>query len=705
MLSEVEVAEGHYGISVDDYGAVCCNNSREHWQRRIRCGNIRKEAMSTMTLTQKSATDTIDFASMSARSVAARANGAIRRTKGLVDEITSVPPKARSQETVLVPLNAAEVTLGNALMLCQLLAQVHPDASVREAADAGEERLKAFETGLELNPALYKAIKDVDADTLESDYQRMREHKLRDFKRKGVDRDAKTRQRVQKLEDAITKVGQTFDNNCRDARGSIRITPDKLAGLPQSYVSAHKPNDEGLVTITTDYPDYVPFMTYAEDEDARRELYFVRNNLAPENEAALQQLRELRQELAELLGYADYADYVTEDKMMKSAANAAAFIDRLDAFTAERAQADYEQLLAFKRAQVSEADTVNPWEGGYLSEKLRREQYAFDSTSVMPYFRYGNVRQGIFALVERAFSVRIVQDTDAPVWHESVEAFLIYDRSGDEELLGRFYLDMHPRAGKYSHAACFPIADGSLGIQLPQASLVCNFTPETEDAPALMQHGEAVTFLHEFGHLIHTLLGGRHRVATQSGFNVEWDFVEAPSQMLENFFKSTKALQTFALHHETGKPIPAGLVRKMLSAGAFGRGLFVRRQAWLAWLSLNAYTQVTVPMADLDRECHARFEFTPYLEGQHWYTVFGHLSGYSAIYYTYQNSKVISLDMWTPFDANDPFAGDAAMRYRKEILEPGGSKDAADLVAAFLGRPVSFDAYEHWLAETPEDLA
>jgi thimet oligopeptidase len=296
------------------------------------------------------------------------------------------------------------------------------------------------------------------------------------------------------------------------------------------------------------------------------------------------------------------------------------------------------------------------------------------------------------------FGVRYEQVFGLDLWDDSVTAWNLYD--GDE-LIGRFYLDLHPRPDKYGHAACFGYREGVEGERVPQAVLVCNF-PDPADDPegaALMEHGEVTTFFHEFGHLLHALFGGHQQWVGISGINTEWDFVEAPSQMLEEWCFDPEALQMFARHYQTGEPIPAEMVQKLRASEEFGKGVNTAHQMFYAALSLNYYNQSPDDI-ELDpvmialRETYSPF---PHVPGTHFNASFGHLYGYSAIYYTYMWSQVIAKDMFSRFEREGLLNPETARAYRTEILEAGGSQKAANLVQGFLGRPFSFDAFERYM--------
>jgi thimet oligopeptidase len=317
---------------------------------------------------------------------------------------------------------------------------------------------------------------------------------------------------------------------------------------------------------------------------------------------------------------------------------------------------------------------------------------------VRPWFEFGNVQRGLLGLTADLFGLVFTQVPEAPVWHPSVTCWDVFEAGAR---VGRFYLDLHPRDGKYKHAAQFTLASGQAGVRLPEAALICNFPGPLlpGGAPALLEHTEVVTFFHEFGHLLHHLLGGRTKWSGLSGVRTEWDFVEAPSQLLEEWCWDPDVLASFAKQYQTGEPIPRELVLRMRAADECGKGMRVRQQMFYAAVSLAFHDRdprgldTTALMAELQ----GRYTPFPYVPGTWFHESFGHLEGYSAIYYTYMWSLVIAKDLFTAFQTEGLLAREPALRYRNAILAPGGSRPAAELVQAFLGRPADFAAYQRWL--------
>ncbi len=624
--------------------------------------------------------------------------GRLARARDLLERLVAVAGR-RTVSNTLVPYDDLMRELDRAASATGLIQKVHPDSTLRLAADRSDRRVSALATEISLDRRVFDAIRAMDLTGADPATRHYVGRILRDFRLAGVDRDDATRARIKALREELVVIGQEFDRNIRDDVRTIEVgSVAELEGLPPDYVAARAPEPDGRIRLTTEYPDVFPVLTYARSDELRRRVRTAFDNRAyPANIAVLDRMIARRHELARLLGFGSWADYAVADKMAGSAADASAFIDRVVAASEEAADREYRTLLRRKRQFDPGAAEIGRWETAYLRELVRRSDYDFDSQQVRPYFPYERVKQGVLDLSARLFGVTFRRMPDPPVWHPSVEGWEMLE---NDELVGRFYLDMHPRAGKFGHAAHFRIRTGTSDGALPESALVCNFPGGTPGEPGLMDHGDVETFLHEFGHLMHSLLA-RQRWNGVSGVRTEWDFVEAPSQMLEEWSWDPTVLAGFARHNETGEPIPAELVRRLQRATRFGRALDVRTQMAYARISLSLYDR---PPAEVDTDSIVdavtrAYTPVPPVPGTHMQASFGHLNGYSAFYYTYMWSLVIAKDLFSRFDRSDLFAAGPARRYRRLILEPGGSAPAARLVEDFLERPFRFDAWRRWLEE------
>jgi len=616
-----------------------------------------------------------------------------------LDRLVSVKGK-RTVANTLDTYNELMMHALNVAYPAGLMESVHPDSAYRATAEKITQEIDKFLTDLSLNRDVYDAIAAVDPKGLDAETSYFREKTLRDFRRSGVDRDEATRKKVSELNEHLTLLSQQFGRNIRQDRRFITVdSPDDLKGLPEDFIKSHPAGDDGKIKITVENPDYVPVLRYAENGDVRKRLRFERQNRAyPVNIGVLDSLILVRHELATLLGYPSWAAYITEDKMIGTAENAAAFLDRVSKLVVAPARDEYQIYLQRKREDVPDAKAVEQHEASYYGQLIRKRDYDFDAQAARPYFPFAEVKKGVMDVMSTIFDVQFKKIEDAEVWHPSVEAYEVYE---GKKLLGRFFLDLHPRDGKYQHAAQFGIHKGIRGKQIPEAALVCNFPGGKEGDPGLMEHRDVQTFFHEFGHLLHTIFGGDVRWAPVSGTSVERDFVEAPSQMLEEWTWDPTVLQTFAKHYETGEPIPVEMVENMRRADTFGRAIDVAYQLYFANLSLNIYNKdpkdvnTDAVVAKYERELVP----FPGMKDTHMQASFGHLDGYSAVYYTYQWSLVIAKDLFSKFDHEHMLDPTIPTKYRKTVLAPAGSRPAADVVRTFLGRDFNYDAYESWVRE------
>ncbi|HEX4056874.1 MAG TPA: M3 family metallopeptidase [Galbitalea sp.] len=608
--------------------------------------------------------------------------------EGATLALTSGGPRVRSAEEIMGLLNDSDRALRNASSFVELLSEVHPDEAVRSIAEESRQRAINSATERGQNRALYEVLAAVDPDELEPDAQRVLEKTLLDFRRSGVNLGDDDRERFREIVDRSTVIDQEFSRIIRDDVRSIRIAPDGLAGLPDDYIAAHPADADGLVTITTDYPDLIPFRMFAQDADARRELQIVFLNRGwPENDALLGELLELRGEQAKLLDYESWPDFDAELKMIKTGGAIEDFIEKLGAAASPAGSRDRAVLLARLREDRPEATDIDAADSAYYTELVRREMFNVDSQELRGYFDSAKVQQGLLDVTGRLLGLEYRAVPNGATWHPDVDVYEVLMGGG---LIGRIHLDLHPREGKFKHAAMFEITAGIADAQLAEGALACNLPT------GLMEHSDVVTLFHEFGHLVHHILAHGQRFAALAGIATEWDFVEAPSQMLEEWAWDADVLRTFAING-AGDAIPAELVARMRLADEFGNGIGVRTQTFYSAVSYFLHRDRPKDRtADIVALQNKYSEFA-YLPDTHFQANFGHLTGYSSAYYTYMWSQVIAKDLFSAFNPADLFDQKVAVRYRDLILAKGGSADAADLVRDFLGRDYSFEAFAAWL--------
>jgi thimet oligopeptidase len=608
----------------------------------------------------------------------------------------------RTPENTLRLYDAAIEQLTLAGAQAGVLNSVAADKSVRDQAQLDAQRVAMAGSALSLNRALYEALAAIDIENANPPVSAATRHfvkrTLLGYRLAGVDKDQATREHLQSLHEKATRLSLEFGRNIQEGGKSILATQAELDGLPPDYLGRHQPDADGQITLTTDQPDMQPVMTFASNAALRERMFLAYNTRAyPANKQILLDLLATRQEITTVLGFRSWADLATADQMMGSAANVRTFLAKLDEASREGAAREHELILDFVRKQNPDLAAIDITSRGYWYEQFRRSAFDFDSQSVRPYFPYKQVEAGVLETAARLFKIEFRPST-ASGWDPAVSVFEVFDGG---EKVGRFYLDMHPREGKDKWFSAAPVVTGVRGRYLPEAALICNFPGGDDSDPGLLQYNDVVTFFHEFGHLMHAILGGQTEWAGVSGFATEGDFIEVPSQMLEEFFRDEKLLQAFAKHYETREVLPSEIIRKMKLAGAFGRADWVRSQLYYTTLSLDLHDQdpAAIDLDSITKRLYQSLQPWAWFEGNRMYASFGHLTGYSSNYYTYAFDKVIALDFYGQFDPADPLGCDAGTRYRRLVLEQGGSKPGREMVRDFLGRDEDFSAFSNWIKE------
>lgn len=622
-------------------------------------------------------------------------HGHLRRADADVARLVAVGG-ARTVANTLRPYDDAFNELMLATSQSNVLYGVGATRELRDKAQQLTQTARAALTALNLNQGVYRALAAVPPPG-DPGTRHYLERTLLEYRLAGVDRDDATRTRIKALQDKITERGLAFERTVHDDVRTVVADKAQLDGLPPDYLAAHPADGSGHVNISTDPPDSAPARKFSNSPELRQKLYLAAAQVGyPANTEILRGLLARRQELAQLLGYPTWADFAMADQMIGSPAKLAEYLRKVDEASREPGAREDAALLEFAQQHDASIRKITVADARYWQEQYRRARFNFDSQSVRPYFPYSQVERGVIATASRLFHVIITPVAGVHTWHPSVTAYDVYD---GKTRLGRIYMDMHPRAGKDKWFSTEPLAFGIHGRQLPEGVLVCNFPGGTAGDPGLMQYGDVVVFLHEFGHLMHLIIGGQTPFAAQDGFMVEGDFIEAPSQMLEEFFHDYGVLRSFARHYQTGAVLPRELYERMTRADAFGRASDQQRQLMFTAISLDYHT---LPPATLDFDAvyqrdFERFNSFGFVAGDHFWAAFTHLNGYSSNYYTYVLDKVIALDFFAQFDARDLLDGPTGMRYRRTVLAAGATRPAAELVRDFLGREPNLDAYRRWM--------
>ena len=617
----------------------------------------------------------------------------IEEARGVLDEAVA-GKDTRTFANTLMPVDRIGDLLAHAFARYAFMGYVHPDAEVRKAGNDAQEKLNTFGVEMIVRDDLNTAVKEYaetdEGAALEGERARFLEFLLRDLRRAGHELEPEVRSEVKEKTQRLVELGVRFQNNIDEWSDHIEVTHDELDGLPRSFADSLETDEEtGKMKVTLDYPHLLPFTENAKRRDLREELSRKFNTQAVDvNRPILEEAIQIRDEIAQAFGLPSWAHYQLEERMAKTPEAIFEFYERLLPPLTEQGTADVGQMATLLKEESGD-DTVQVWDWRYYDTQQRKTDYGVDPFEVAAYFPLDAVLNGMFDLVQETFGLTFEEVDANGAWHPDVRLFSMSDTASGEQL-AHFYLDLFPREGKFGHAAEFPLImsrqleDGS--YQNPVCAMVANFTKPTKSAPSLLQHSEVETLFHEFGHVLHQNLG-RTETARFSGTNVERDFVEAPSQIMQHWVWRAEVLKKFARHHETGEPIPDTLVDKLVEARQLNIAVHQLRQLQFGWLDQEIHKPG--PSKDLVQALKdaAAISLLPHPEGTFSLSSFGHLmGGYDAAYYGYMWSEVYGDDMFSVFEDKGATNPEVGMAYRQEVLERGGSVDADEMLRKFLGR-------------------
>ncbi len=616
----------------------------------------------------------------------------------------------RTYENTLVPLEDMTEELNYAMQVSGHLESVSTYPELRAAYNAVQPEVSEYYSGIVLDPGIWRVVREFaatpEAAQLTGAKKRLLTKTIDAFRRQGAELDDAGKKRLSEIDVELTVLTTKFGENVLDSTNAFELVvtgKEKLAGLPPTAInaareSAKSKNIEGW-RFTLQAPSYTPLMTYLDDRAIRQQVYHAYITRATsgehDNRPLLSRILELRKAKADLLGYRNFADLVLDDRMAHTGDNALQFLAGLKVKTDERFRTENTELNAFrKELEGAAAPRIEPWDSGYYSEKLREKLYDFDEEELRPYFPLDRVVAGMFQIVRRLYGIQVVEQKGVPVWDPKTTYYSILDADGSA--LGSFYADWYPRENKRGGAWMDAFLTGQPttdGFE-PHLGLICgNLTPPIENQPALLTHREVETIFHEFGHLLHHSLS-RVEVRSLAGTNVPWDFVELPSQIMENWCWERESLDLFACHFETGEPVPEDLFQKMKRAKTFRGANVQMRQLGLGFIDLSLH--ITYDPArdgsvlDYARRLQQEYSATPLPEDYAMIAGFTHLFsspvGYGAGYYSYKWAEVLDADAFTRFRRDGIFSRKTGMAFRENILSKGDSEDPAQLYRNFMGR-------------------
>ncbi len=623
----------------------------------------------------------------------AEAEARVKLEKDLA-ALIAIPQAERTFENTIMGYERAFDNYGNALGMSGFLSYVSTDKKFRDAANDLQMQISQYMVDVATRRDVYKAIREY-TDTnprLDPVQAKLVKEMLIGFKNSGMDLNDADLEKFKALNKEKAEYIIKFDKNIQEYKDPLAVTQEQLQGLGEDYIQKLSKTDDGKYLVTLDYPDYVPFMQNADDEQARKELEFKFNRRGgQENVELLEKTLTLRREIARLLGYKNHAELRLEDRMAKNPKTVMAFLKDLQKKLKPLGKKEDKEMIAYKNSKTGKnSRTLYSWESGYWSNKFRKENLELDSEKIKEYFPSQVVIDGMLDLFGGVFGITF-EPVDIPVWHPDVKAFKIKDKASGE-LVAYFYMDLYPREGKYKHAACFGLVEGEEKqdgtYQIPFVAIVANLNKPSGDTPSLLKHSEVETLFHEFGHVLHNALT-KAKYSAFSGTSVSWDFVEAPSQMLERWAWDPQVLKKISKHYQTGEALPDDLIKRMIAAKNFGAGGMYLRQDFFAQYDMTLHTADTTPdTTKLYFELTKKIRGLPLTKGTIPQASFGHImGGYDAGYYGYLWSEVIAEDFFGEFKKNGIFNPETGLKFRREILEKGGTLDEEKMVENFLGRP------------------
>jgi Zn-dependent oligopeptidase len=639
--------------------------------------------------------------------VDAAMKNAIATANKALDQIGAQDLSKVAFKSTILALDDLTYLAGNAANKAVIIKESNANEKMRAAAENAVKEFQDWAVGIDYREDVYKALKAF-ADThpkLSGEDKKLFDETMRDYRRAGLDLPPDKRKEVEQLRKDLSKLGTDFDTNIVNAKAPLVFTKAELDGVPESFFASPgvKTGDDAYTVLANVTWQYGTVEDNAKNEATRKKLYVTRDSLAKDtNQTVLNQMLALRNKIALRLGYKSWDDFQTEIKMAKTGAGAKKYIDDLVTGIQPKFAAEVADIQKMKAADTHDPKaTIGVWDWRYYDNQLVKQKYAVDKEALRDFFPFQKVLEGMFNIYQSIFGLKFEKIAAPYKWIDDLQFYMVTDAASGEPL-GMFYLDMFPREGKFNHFAEFEIIGGKLlpdgKYQRPVAALLCNFPPPSADKPSLMTHSDVETLFHEFGHALHEITT-RAKHGRFAGTHVPGDFVEAPSQMLQNWVWSKKVLDTFAAdYRDPSKKIPAETIQKMNDAKKATAGIFYRRQ--FAFASLDLAMHDAHP-ENAQWDCVAISNpilekvFLPIDPSTTFVTYFGHMNGYDAGYYGYAWADAIAADMGTVFEkAKDAYLDkQAGMKLRNEIYAQGDGRDVTVSIEKFLGRKQSVEPF------------
>ncbi|XP_060765016.1 neurolysin, mitochondrial [Neoarius graeffei] len=630
----------------------------------------------------------------------------MQRIKHAYDSVAVVDVEKVCYENTLQVLAEAKLDYAASRHMLDFPQYVSPCKDVRSASTEANKRLSEFDVEMSMRSDVFHrlvALQERRCTDLFPESRRFLERLIKLGRRNGLHLSADVQKEIKKLSKRISELSIDFNRNVNEENTVLMFSAEELDGLAESYLNSLERTEDGRYRVTLAYPHYFPLMKRCHVPETRRKMEAAFHSRCKEvNTEILEQLIELRAKAAKLLGFSSHANYVLEMNMAKNSSSVSRFLDELYEKLKPVGQKERQYLLSLKQAECQRRGLdfdgrLHAWDLLYYMNQVEQVKFAVDKDKLIEYFPLEVVTEGLLGIYQDLLGLRFHQIQNPHVWHESVKLYTVLNSTTGEEI-GRFYLDLHPREGKYGHAACFGLQPGCLGPDgkrtIPVAAMVANFTKPSRNWPSLLQHHEVETFFHEFGHVMHELCS-RTRYAEFSGTLVETDFVEVPSQMLENWVWEKEPLRRMSRHYIDGSSIPDSLLDKLIVSRVANTGLMNLRQIMLSKLDQALHTKSSADtVAEFSKHCKEILGI-PATPGTNMMASFSHLTGgYDGQYYSYLWSEVYSMDMFfSHFRTKGIINPEVGKEYRRVVLEAGGSVDGVEILKRFLGREPRQDAF------------
>ncbi|XP_060933898.1 neurolysin, mitochondrial [Limanda limanda] len=681
---------------------LCCSLSKHHLRMTIQNVCVVAARDCSQTGNQQ---NTLRW-DLSPEEIRATTDNLINRVKKAYDDIGSLSTVEVTVENTLKALANVKLDYASSRHVLDFPQYICPSKEVRSASTEADKKLSEFDVEISMREDVFERITALQRkfqDDVSPEEKRFIDRLVTLGKRRGLHLSKDIQEEIKRISKRISELSIEFNQNLNEDNTFLVFSDRELGGLADSYLNGLEKTANGKYKVTLEYPHYFPLMKRCYNPETRRKMETAFHSRCKEvNTAILEQLIQLRAKVADLLGYSSHANYVLEMNMAKNAGNVSDFLDTFYETLKPIGIKERKYILALKKREClmkgyNFDGQINAWDMPYYMNQVEQGKFAVNKDKLIEYFPLDVVTEGLFGIYQELLGLKFTEVERAHVWHEDIKLYSAHDKETGEEI-GQFYLDLHPRGGKFGHAACFGLQPGCRGPdgkrRLPVAAMVANFTKPREGWPSLLQHHEVETYFHEFGHVMHELCS-KTTFAEFSGTLVETDFVEVPSQMLENWVWEKEPLKRMSCHYKDGSAIPDNLLDKLIASRVANTGLMNLRQVVLSKVDQLLHTSPCADTAEVFAKHCQEILGVPATPGTNMTASFSHLAGgYDGQYYSYLWSEVYSMDIFfSRFKKEGILNPKVGTEYRRVILEVGGSVDGMDMLETYLGRAPCQDAF------------